>query len=721
MPCYNDGSSIEKAIQSIRDQDLPDIEMVVVNDGSTDDSKTVIDALKEQGLIDKVIHLEKNSGACVARNEGTKIAEGKYVSFLPADAILYPGMARIWYETLEEHPDYDFLYGGYRMIDENDEPLPGNDFFFEPFDPYLLEVTNYIDGSFPIRREAFWKYAKLMNQPDGLWDPNIKSLQDWDFWLSVVKNGGKGLYVQDIFFGTTMPHKGGLSDDSANNWIERTTAIKKKHNIPVRKMCVTSLGAGFHAKRIAYMLGADFKQMPSFKPHEYDAIYSIGFYPQFGAQQDAIFLNNIYDAKQGRTAAKKIVHFVGTDIWELYHAPLIHLKNVWVPYFRNAVDVVLCEDDFTRLELQELGIEAKVVPLPPIKLFDVRPLPKEFTVACYLPAVNRDFYRPNEMFEIAKRLPDVKFKIFGNAAQVGKDPALSQNIEYVGYISDMDSFISECTAIMRFPVHDGLPISVLEFLLAGRYSVQSTPVTHTLCVPQFTVDAAVSGIQQLQEDAKQGVNQIASDFWRERLNHETFVKTITDLAFYKPKEYWENRAGDWIEQANFKKAGEANEAFKKNFEFDVEEIKKVFEEVKPSSVIDIGCGDGRFVPYMTDWGVTSYYGMDISDNLIKMAKDRFPHLKGSFETSRIEDFVSTRSDIQKYDVAFTYTCLEHVKEEDIQSAVDSIKKIAKKAIIVEPTNFTSRYYCINHDYQKLFNVEKVIELKDKKIFICNLE
>src|SRR3990167_3698304 len=215
MPCYNDSDTIEKAVKSILDQDLPDIEIIVVNDGSTDSSQKVLNGLAEMDWI-KVIELKENKGACVARNEGAKVATGKYLSFLPADAILYPGMARIWYETLEEFPEYDFLYGGYRFIDEKGEALPNSDYFFQSFEPYLLEVNNYIDGSFPIKRESFWKFAKIMNQPDGLWDPEIKSLQDWDFWLSVVRNGGKGLYMQDIFFGTTPPHPGGLSFDSAN-------------------------------------------------------------------------------------------------------------------------------------------------------------------------------------------------------------------------------------------------------------------------------------------------------------------------------------------------------------------------------------------------------------------------------------------------------------------------------------------------------------------------
>src|SRR3990167_446705 len=159
-PCFNDGNTIEKLVRSLRDQDLPDIEVIVVNDGSTDNSKDVLAALSEQGLIDKVLNFEKNQGACIARNEGAKLATGKYFSFLPADAILYPGMARIWFNVLEEHPDYDFLYGGYRFVDDDGEAIEGSDYLSQGFEPYLLEVTNYIDGSFPIRKESYWKFAE---------------------------------------------------------------------------------------------------------------------------------------------------------------------------------------------------------------------------------------------------------------------------------------------------------------------------------------------------------------------------------------------------------------------------------------------------------------------------------------------------------------------------------------------------------------------------------
>lgn len=706
MPCFNDGDSVEAAVNSIRDQDLPDIEMIVVNDGSTDNSKAILDALKEQDKIDKVIHFEQNRGACNARNEGAKVAEGKYLSFLPADAILYPGSARTWYNTLEEFPDYDFLYGGYRLIDDEGEPIPNGDFLFHPFDPYRLEVSNYIDGSFPIKKESYWKFAKIMNQPEGLWDPNVNSLQDWDFWLSVVKNGGKGVYIQDIFFATTAPHPGGLSYDSSQNWIARTTAIKKKHGIPVRRLCVASLGAGWHARRLAFMLEADFKDMPSFKPHEYDAIYVIGFYPEFAAQQDQMFFNDLYKPEAGRTAAKKVVHFVGTDIWQMYNLSMRSLE-VWQSYFRNSVDVVLCEAEFTQAELRKLGIEAQILPLPPLNLYEMKPMPKDFTVACYMPGTNRDFYRPQDMFEVAKKMPDVQFKFFGNPTQVGKDPALPQNITYVGYVDNMEPFIEECSAIMRFPVHDGLPLGVLEFLLAGRYSIQSVPIKHTFFLPQFNVDQVVEGLRQIQKISSEP-NKIASDYWRQELDHEKFKEKIGEFTGYDPKQYWENRAPSWVSQAAA-------------MPIETEEIKAVLSEVSPKSVLDLGCGDGRWYPHLKEWGVEDYFGIDISQRLIKAAKDRFPHLKNSFKAVKVEDY-SIMDPLQPpYDLVFSYTCFEHIKPEDWEKAVENVKKMGKKLLLVEPTNFTSRYYCHEHDYEKDFKVIKKVQLKDKVILLCDLQ
>lgn len=715
-PCYNDADEIERTINSFLDQDYDNFEIIIVNDGSTDDSKEAIDQLVLLNDKVKAIHLKKNMGACYARNKGAKIAKGEYYSFLPADSFLYPGVLRTWIEQLDEYPDYDFLYGGYRITDADHQQMSNMDFLFNPFDPYLLETTNYIDGSFPIRAKCFWKLSKLMNEQgkqksDGLWDPAVKSLNDWDFWLSVVKEGkGKGIYVQDIFFETTMPHPGGLSADSSAHWLERMDQIKKKHGISIRKKCVASLGASFHGKRLAHILNADFQQMPSRKPNHYDAIYSIGFYPEFAQAQDQIFWNGP-SLETGKTSAKKIIHFVGTDIWQLRNISLNGLQ-IWKDYVKNAIDEVLVEADFTKDEIKEiLGIDAKVVPLPPAKLFDIVDLPKDFTIAIYMPAVNTAFYRPELMEQIAKALPKVNFKFFGNPSQLGKHKDI-KNIEYLGYISDMESFIKECSAIIRFPVHDGLPISVLEFLLAGRYATTNVPIRHTYNCPKSDLNSIVVAIKEIQNQIeKVGVNKKASNYWRKELDHEKYKKTMAKIMGYDPEEYWENRAEKWDAQAD-------------NMIIEIQDVKEFYKKIKPTSVLDIGCGNGRWVELLKEWGVKrnltfSYTGMDVSKKLIDICKKKWPKL--SFFTEALELLPATPVSKVKYDLIFSYTTLEHVKPENISGVVASLKKRGKKLLLIEPTNFESKYYCHSHDYEKLFKVVEKKKLVDKTIFLIDLE
>ncbi len=685
MPCFKDAGTLETAVNSILDQDLKTLEIIIVNDGSPDNSNEVIDRLEKQDSRVKSVRFEQNRGACIARNEGAKIATGRYLSFLPADALLYPGNARVWVETLDAHPEFDFMYGGYRFVKKLD-PNGGEsiqDYMSEPFDPYLLEVTNYIDGSFPLKREAFDRI--------GGWDPTVKSLQDWDFWIRVVKTGGKGYYFRDCFFETEMPHQGGLSFDSASNWIDRTNYIKEKNGIPFRKVCVASLGASWHARNLAKMLDADFKEMPSFKPHEYEAIYVIGFYPQFADMQGQMF-ENVYGVDAGLTPAKKIVHFVGTDIWQLKDLSPLKI-TFFKDYFKANVDVVLTEDKFTQDELKELGIDSIVVPIPPAKLYKPLPLPEEFTVAVYNPEVNKAFYRPELMLEVAKSLPDVKFKFFGDQYERKTEG----NIEWMGRLSqeEMDVLIANSSCLLRTPIHDGLSLNALEFLTAGRQVVITTPVKHAIHLERPEAHLIRLALEQAKND---GLNIKASEYWTKRLDHKIFKKTMEELFQYDPKNYWDRRAESWDRQAG--------DQFP-----DINVLEPLFMEYKPQTVLDVGCGSGRWYPYFKKQGV-EYRGVDISSNLVKMAQKKYP--EGMFKTCKVEDIPKPE---KKFDLAFCYTVLEHIKEKDMKKAAEALNQVATRLILIEPQNFKSRHYCIDHNFYAYFNIVKEIPLADKVVYV----
>ena len=84
IPCYNAGKTISRTLNSIREQDFKDVEVIVVNDGSKDNSLEVLSMFEK---VDKRIKVftQENAGVSVARNNGLKFAKGNYIAYLDAD------------------------------------------------------------------------------------------------------------------------------------------------------------------------------------------------------------------------------------------------------------------------------------------------------------------------------------------------------------------------------------------------------------------------------------------------------------------------------------------------------------------------------------------------------------------------------------------------------------------------------------------------------------
>jgi len=644
-PCYNDGDTIGQMIDSIADQDYPNIEHIVVNDGSTDKTAEVLKEKQKQYKNLKVIE-GTHEGACHARNTGAKEATGEYLSFLPADAILYPGVVRIWIDNLLE-TKADFLYGGYRFVQElNGQSVM--EYFSRAFDEYALKVANYIDGSFPLKKSLFDKMRG--------WDTNIKSLQDWDFWLNAVLNHkAKAHYMREIFFETTLPHKGGLSDDSNNNWLERTRQIKQKYNIPDKPICVTSPGAGFHGERIAKVLDADFRENPSYKEHDYDLIYLLGFYPLMAEQCASVFI---------RHNGLRVVHWIGSDVLQMQHLSTAH-KRIIVDWVKNNVDLNLTEFKQTQKELADEGIKSKILPLPPAKFYPITDLPKKFTIAVYMPQVNRDMYLPELVERITQKCRKVNFKIFGDPTDIRK----KGNVEFLGKLDEkgMAKLIDESSALMRILPHDGLSISVEEFLCAGRRVITNIPEikgAYTVPIDIEEIAKTINEISALKKPDTQNAT-----YWKNKLSHKKFKQFFDKLLEYDPKDYWEDRAVCWDELET-----------KYNVQVgDKDVVLKELRKLKPKSILDIGCGNGNWAKIIKkEFPDIRYKGIDISKKMVNLAKANVP--EAEFEVGDVRNLKD-----EQYDLIFAYTCFLHVPPEDMEETVKNLAKISKKILMVEPT------------------------------------
>lgn len=116
---YNGEKTIKKAINSVIKQSWLVDEIIIVDDGSTDNTKNIVAEFQ-----DKLIYkYQKNSGVSVARNEGVEMASSEWICFLDADDWYYTDRIKLHMEMIQEDTELDFLTGNFDYIDENGELL----------------------------------------------------------------------------------------------------------------------------------------------------------------------------------------------------------------------------------------------------------------------------------------------------------------------------------------------------------------------------------------------------------------------------------------------------------------------------------------------------------------------------------------------------------------------------------------------------------------------
>jgi glycosyltransferase involved in cell wall biosynthesis len=122
MPVYNGERFLQEAIDSIVRQSFDQMEFVIVNDGSTDNSQNIINTNRKRYPWIKVVHLDRNRGVSTAINEGLKHIEAEFVCLAAADDIQYPNRLHDSYQAIVEQ-ERDVLLFEFDMIDEEGQSL----------------------------------------------------------------------------------------------------------------------------------------------------------------------------------------------------------------------------------------------------------------------------------------------------------------------------------------------------------------------------------------------------------------------------------------------------------------------------------------------------------------------------------------------------------------------------------------------------------------------
>jgi len=203
IPCYNDGKLLKNAVESVLAIKSSGIELIIVNDGSSDpETLELLAAYARQGL--KILNHE-NRGVAYTRNRGIREAGGEYILPLDADNVItqaYIEKAILYLNSRQ----YDIVYGRPFFLGED---IPERKFAPHEFIGQDLIWGNYID--------ACAVYRKTVWQGVGGYDEKIpyQGYEDWEFWLNSYLSGYRFKFIDEEMFGYTI-RSGSLITTLAN-------------------------------------------------------------------------------------------------------------------------------------------------------------------------------------------------------------------------------------------------------------------------------------------------------------------------------------------------------------------------------------------------------------------------------------------------------------------------------------------------------------------------
>ena len=514
VPCYKETYlCFPKYFECLNNQEYTNFELIVCFDGKSRSGEKMLDTLKKKYPdLDVSCYTIKHKGACAARNEAVRHATGDFYAFPSPDIYLYPEALRMWANEFEDE-SINRVWGYYDILDQHGEllspiaqaPIGADGEVWYP----AFKFSPYCDGTFPVRKEAYIE-----------WDEDCYSLNDWEYSLRLLAptfEGKDWKYVHHSFFSAEYPKTGGLSDDSHKNWMKREAYVKNKNGIKNNDMVVSSLGAPTHAFNVSEILDCDYLKMPSFKDNDYKLVYLLGFYTKEDPSSPGVTKTHMDIFV--RSKGKNVIHWIGTDIFQLRWTCSFEKIKELKKWFKDNKIIHLCEADFTQKELKELGIKAKVVPIPPKKLYKRLDLPDKFTVGIYAP--KSEFYNESLMMEVIRCCPDIQFYLFGNDEVKGQK---GDNWEHLGYI-DYDEWIPKFSCNLRVTTHDGLPLTPLQFLTAGRNVVSNVPLKGAIRCGKDRV-SIVKGLRKAQNSP---LSLQVSKYWTKELDYDKYRKAIRGL------------------------------------------------------------------------------------------------------------------------------------------------------------------------------------------------
>lgn len=186
MPCYNDGAYIEDAVASVKAQTYPEIELIIIDDGSDEPrTRAILEKLESSGTT--LLHTDRQRPAG-ARNAGIAAAAGEYILPLDADDLIEPSYIEKAVRVLDENGDIGVVYCHADLFGEQSGPWKLPEYSLEEM---LLDNVVFVTAMF--RREDWRRVGGYRTTME-------HGMEDYDFWLSILELDRQICQLPEVLF-----------------------------------------------------------------------------------------------------------------------------------------------------------------------------------------------------------------------------------------------------------------------------------------------------------------------------------------------------------------------------------------------------------------------------------------------------------------------------------------------------------------------------------------
>jgi glycosyltransferase involved in cell wall biosynthesis len=218
IPAYNRACFLGATLDSVQEQTYQTWECIVVDDGSTDNTREVV--AEYAGRDSRIKYLyQRNRGPAAARNQGLRSCQGQYVQFWDSDDLVEARKLELHVSYLEQHPEIDMVYSGVRYF-QTEKPEERRHSMWENDAPWMPEVSgsgidvlrflisdNIMVMSAPLLRKSVVEVV-------GYFDNSLNPLEDWDYWIRCLASGKRIQYLDlDQTFSLVRSHPASLNKD----------------------------------------------------------------------------------------------------------------------------------------------------------------------------------------------------------------------------------------------------------------------------------------------------------------------------------------------------------------------------------------------------------------------------------------------------------------------------------------------------------------------------